>query len=344
MNRTTNANTRAEQIRQRRNQDSGSGQENVRRGGRSKPQMQSKYYEVSVPPVVVRGNVTTPMRQKTVTQKRQRRQVTIPLRGSGAEIVIPGLPVIKFSARWISGALTIAFFVLLLFIVTSSTFEVTQADISGMHRVNATDVESMLDLNNESIFSVNPQEIQHKLETAFPELKNVQVTISLPAGVAITAEERKPIIAWHTDDKVYWSDEEGILFEPRGEESNLLVINIDGEMPFEAIEASLAKEADEMTFELLTANPRKVDNAALSTAQKLAREVEAGTALAYSQENGLGWVNAAGCEVFVGMEATNMQEKMVVYKAILEALNLAGLTPSKISVANVDAPFYRLEQ
>ena len=344
MNRTTNANTRAEQIRQRRNQNSSSGQDNVRRGGRSKPQMQSKYSEVSVPPVVVRGNVTTPMRQKTVTQKRQRRQVAIPLRGSAAEIVIPGLPMINLSARWISGLLTIAFFVLLLFVVTSSTFEVTQADITGMHRVNANDVESVLNLNNESIFSVNPKQIQEKLETAFPELKNIQVTVSLPAVVAITAEERRPVIAWHAGDKVYWSDEEGVLFEPRGEENNLLVINIDGEMPFEAIEASLTKETDEMAFELLTANPRKVDNAALSTAQKLAREVEAGTALAYSQENGLGWVNATGCEVYVGMDTTNLQEKMVVYKAILEALNLAGLTPSKISVANVDAPFYRLEQ
>ncbi len=344
MNRTTNANTRAEQIRQRRNQKNSSGQENVRRGGRSKTQMQSKYYEVSVPPVVVRGNVGTPMRQKTVTRQRQRRQVAIPLRGSGAEIVIPGLPVIKFSARWISGALTAAFFVLLLFIVTSSTFEVTQADITGIHRVNAEDVESVLNLSNESIFNVNPGMIQQKLAAAFPELKNIQVAVSLPAVVSITAEERKPVIAWHAGDKVYWSDEEGVLFTPRGEERDLLVINIDGEMPFEAFEASLTEETDVMALQLLNANPRKVDSKALSTAQKLAREVEAGTALAYSQENGLGWVNATGCEVFVGMDTANMQEKMVVYKAILEALNLAGLTPSKISVANVDAPFYRLEQ
>ena len=125
---------------------------------------------------------------------------------------------------------------------------------------------------------------------------------------------------------------------PRGEERNLLVINIDGEMPFEAIEASLTEETDELAFGILAANPRKVDSKALSTAQKLAREVEAGTALAYSQDNGLGWINATGCHVFVGMNTTNMQEKMVVYKAILEALNLAGQTPSEISVANVNAP------
>jgi cell division protein FtsQ len=186
--------------------------------------------------------------------------------------------------------------------------------------------------------------IQQKLAAAFPELKNIQVAVSLPAVVSITAEERKPVIAWHAGDKVYWSDEEGVLFTPRGEERNLLVINIDGEMPFEAFEASLTEETDVMALQLLNANPRKVDSKALSTVQKLAREVEAGTALAYSQENGLGWVNATGCEVFVGMDTENMQEKMVVYKAILEALNLAGLTPSKISVANVDAPFYRLEQ
>jgi cell division septal protein FtsQ len=345
MSRTTKAaNTRAEQIRQRRNHKSDSRQENVRRGGRNKTQMRSKYYEVSVPPVVVRGNVTTPMRQRTITRKRQRRQVAIPLRGSGAEIVIPGLPVIHFNARWISGALTIAFLVLLLFVVSSGTFEVTQAEITGMHRINADDVERVLNVSNESIFNINPNEIQQKLETAFPELKNIQVSVNLPAEIAITAEERQPVIAWHSGDTVYWSDEEGVLFDPRGEERDLLVINIDGEMPFEAIETSLTEETDVLAFEYLTANPRKVDRAALSTAQKLAREVEAGTALAYSQENGLGWINATGCEVFVGMNTINMQEKMVVYKAILEALNLAGLTPSKISVANVDAPFYRLEQ
>jgi len=345
MSRTTKtANTRADQIRKRRNQKSNSGPEKVRRGGRSKKEMQSKYYEVSVPPVVVRGNVTTPMRQRTITRKRQRRQVAIPLRGSGAEIVIPGLPVIHFNARWISGALTIAFFILLLFVVTSSTFEVEQAEITGMNRIDTADVESILNVNNESIFNIKPKEIQQKLETAFPELKNIRVSLSLPASIAITAEERQPVIAWHAGDRVYWSDEEGILFDPRGEERNLLVINIDGEMPFEAIEASLTEETDEVAFGILAANPRKVDRTALSTAQKLAREVEAGTALAYSKENGLGWVNATGCEVFVGMNTTNMQEKMLVYKAILEALNLAGLTPSEISVANIDAPYYRLEQ
>ncbi len=344
MSKITSASTRAEQIRQRRNQEIKSGQEKLRRGGRSKTPMQSKYYEVSVPPVVVRGNVGTPMRQNTVTRKRQRRQIAIPLRGSGAEIVIPGLPIIHFSARWISGALTAAFFILLLFIITSSSFEVSRADISGIHRVNSNDVEAVLNLSNESIFSINPQEIQLQLEAAFPELKNIQVIVSLPAEVAITAEERQPTIAWHAGDKVYWSDDEGFLFEPRGEEYDLRVINIEGDMPFEAIETSLTAETSEMAFEMLAANPRKVDSKALATAQSLSREVEDGTALAYSQENGLGWVNAAGCEVFIGMETTNLQEKMVVYQAILEDLNLTGLTPSKISVANVDAPFYRVEQ
>lgn len=344
MSRTTKtATTRAEQVRQRRNQQSQPRQETKRRGGRSKQQMQSKYYEVNVPPVIVRGNVSTPMRQKTVTRRRQRRQVAIPLRGSGAEIVIPGLPVIHFSARWISGALTIVFFFLFLFMVTSSTFEVEQAEITGMHRVTAEEVEYILDLSGEPVFNLTHNEIQQKLEAAFPELKNIEVAISLPASVSISAEERQPVIAWHAGDQVYWSDKEGVLFEPRGEERDLLVININGEMPFEAIEASLTAETDEAAFQLLAAKPRKVDQKALATAQKLAREVEAGTALAYSQENGLGWVNATGCEVFVGMDTNNMQEKMVVYKAILEALNLDGKPPTQISVANVNAPFYRLE-
>lgn len=337
------ANTRAEQIRQRREHKSSDRQENVRRRGRSKAQSQSKHYEVNVPPVVVRGNVGTPMLQRTVTRKRQRRQVAIPLRGSGAEVVIPGLPVIQLSAKWISGALVILFSFLLLFMVSSSTFEVSQPEIQGLHRLTASDIEAALHLNGESIFTVNPEEIRQHLETSFPELKNIRVEIGLPASVSILAEERQPVIAWRTNDQTYWSDEEGVLFQPKGDEQELLTINIDGEMPFEAIEASLTAESNELAIQALAARPRKIDAAALSTAQKLAKEVEAGTALAYSQENGLGWVNASGCKVYVGMDTSNMDEKMSIYQAILQELDDRKLTPKMISVANVNAPFYRLE-
>lgn len=336
------ANTRAEQVRQRRQQDSSNRQE-ARQGGRSKTQDQSRYYEVNMPPVVVRGNVGTPVLQRTATRQRQRRQIAILLPHSGAEVVMPGLPMLQFGARWLSGALAILFSFLLMYLISAGTFEVSQPEIKGLQRLTTAEIESVLHLTGESIFSIKPAEIRQKLERSFPELKSIQVEVGLPAMVAISVQERQPDILWHTADQTYWSDQEGVLFPPHGDEEVLLNIEVDGDLPVQAIEAILAEETDEMIIQNISTRPQKINSTALFAAQKLASHVAEGTVLTYNHENGLGWVDSYGCKVYVGMNTSDLDEKLAIYQAILQNAQQKGLQPAVISVAQVNAPFYRLE-
>ena len=336
------ANTRAEQVRQRRQQESNNRQE-ARQGGRSKSQSSSRYYEVNMPPVVVRGNVGTPVLQRTATRQRQRRQIAIPLPHSGAEVVMPGMPVLQFGARWLSGALAILFGFLLMYMISAGTFEVSQPEIKGLQRLTPAEIENVLQLRGETIFSIEPAEIQLKLERSFPELKSIQVEVGLPATVTINVQERQPAILWHTADQVYWSDQEGVLFPPHGDEEVLLTIKVEGSLPVQAIEAILAEETDEMNIQNIAARPQKIDSAALFAAQKMASHVPEGTTLTYNHENGLGWIDPNGCKVYVGMNASNLDEKLAVYQTILQKAQQKGLQPAVISVAQVNAPFYRLE-
>lgn len=344
MNRPNHAsNSRAEQVRQRRQQKSGPGQSAVRRTGTSKTPALTRTYETNVPPVVVRGHSGSPVLQRTPV-RRQRRQIAIPLRHSGAEVVVPGLPMLQFGTKWISGTLAVLFSILLLYMISASPFEVSQLEVQGLSRLAPADLETALRVNGESIFTIQPAELQKQVETTFPELKNVQVEVGLPASVTITAEEREPVILWRSSEQTYWSDNEGILFTPKGEQpAALLTVDVDGELPIVPLEAALPEDADLLTVQALTTQPQKIDLAALTSAQQLAPHIPEGAALAYSAENGLGWVDPQGWRVYVGMDAADLNEKMIVYEAILAKINPQEQHFTVISVAHLNAPFYRLE-
>ena len=72
---------------------------------------------------------------------------------------------------------------------------------------------------------VEPEKVQKTVADAFPELKDVSVSLSLPGSIQISAMERKPVIAWKYKDITSWIDAEGVLFPERGDGGSLLVIH-----------------------------------------------------------------------------------------------------------------------
>ena len=65
--------------------------------------------------------------------------------------------------------------------------------------------------------------------------------------------------------------------------------------------------------------------------------------LVYGTLNGLGWNDSRGWKVFFGVNLDDMQEKLIMYQAIVDQLTQKEIKPSVISVENIHAPFYRLE-
>ena len=63
----------------------------------------------------------------------------------------------------------------------------------------------------------------------------------------------------------------------------------------------------------------------------------------YDAYNGLGWTDSRGWRVFFGSNAKDMALKVRVYQALVDSVTARGLYPVFISVARVDAPYYRME-
>ena len=68
------------------------------------------------------------------------------------------------------------------------------------------------------------------------------------------------------------------------------------------------------------------------------------TPLVYDPRHGLGWHDARGWDVYFGMEVISLEEKLLVYDAIVNQLTAEGIVPALINVEHVHAPFYRLSR
>ena len=87
------------------------------------------------------------------------------------------------------------------------------------------------------------------------------------------------------------------------------------------------------------ANPAVLD-AAHALSQKLPPE----TVITYRHDNGLGWTDPGGWQVYIGKDLNKLEEKFGMYQSIASYLASQGLQPVLVSVEHLNAPYYRLEQ
>jgi len=304
------------------------------------------------PGVIVRGmGLGTPVVQKA--RNKARRQFYYSLGNTGAEVRLPSVPLVKPGWRILSGLLVLVLMVGIWFAYNNPMFQVSTLEITGIERLSNKDILQVVDVANRPIFTVNPGELKTALEAAFPELADVQVTVGMPAIVAITAVERQPAILWKFGEERYWIDGDGYIFEPRGEANTLISIEADTAPPvitpvvildLNNAAATKEKESGEKTPEPVETLRRNLDPVVLKAALALSKVVPAGTSLTYSAKNGMGWADSRGWNVFVGVNLDQMDQKLKVYEAVVNKLTQDGITPVMISVENLHAPFYRLEQ
>jgi len=109
----------------------------------------------------------------------------------------------------------------------SPDYKVSTVHIEGLQRLPENDVLSVLDIYGLQIFTLEPKEISQIIHQYFPELRNIQVKLSLPAQVSIRVVERQPMIAWQLKNDLLWIDSEGFLIPARGEINQMLTIQAD---------------------------------------------------------------------------------------------------------------------
>lgn len=303
-----------------------------------------------VSPMVSRSiRYGTPLRQAVNTQPR--RKVVYRVGANGVETRMPSLPIIQFNWQWVSAFLTLAFLVLALLLTNLSIFAVNRIEVEGMQRVTTADIQTVVQTTTHSVFTLDRQKSLDALAIAFPELKDIRLSISLPDGVKISAVERQPIMAWKSGDQLYWIDAEGVVMQPRGEVGELLTISSKSTpptvKPLEQVESIVDYAVTVIDNQTDPVTPEDsinyLDPAVLKAAIQMSAIMPQGALLVYDSLAGMGWKDPGGWKVFFGNDLENIQLKQVEYQAIIEELNRQGITPVMVSVKHVDSPYYRTE-
>lgn len=283
----------------------------------------------SMPPTITRNMGMARLPQAKTSRKVARKRYNVALKQTGAEIRLPSIPQFKAGWRLVSAIIGIAILWALNIVWTSPTFKVEQAEVIGLERLDSQEVNRVLNLTNQSIFSIDPSEIANTLENNFRSLNNIQISVGLPNQVVIELEERVPEISWTQAGITVWVDKQGIAFEAADDAQNIVKV--------EANQAPLSnQETEEGQAQLLS---REMVSAILS----LAAQAPEDTVVVYDPDHGLGWTDPRGWVVYFGQDTADMDLRLSMYQDTVDYLTNKGILPAIISLEFIHQPYYRLQ-
>ena len=287
---------------------------------------------------------TYPGMARTAESKaRQQRRIYLSTNIPGSEIRLPAMPEVKLGWRLLSAFLVILLGIGIYMLNFSDRFEISTLNLSGAQRIPAEEILDKLELSGKPIISVIPSEVEAQILAEFPDIKSAVVSVELPANLTISIQERIPAITWIIDgEATTWVDDEGFAFPIRGEATIPLKVMANGDPPRPLGYIDPASEPAEETETPILPTP-SVDPQFVASVLKLRTYIPAGAALLYDPENGLGWTDAQGWQVYLGTDVSQIDVKLVEYQKIVTALLEQNLQPVLISVEYIHAPYYRLE-
>ncbi len=298
-------------------------------------------------PVVSRGKSQgTPIKDRS--RNNAHRVYAYTMAATGTEIRLPFLRSIHLGWRLASGSLSLLMIALIVFFLFSPSLKVSGMSYNGLQRLDSEKITSDLGVVEKRIFAIDADQMRQRLAKKYPELADVKIKITLPAKVVISASERAPLLAWIVDGNTYWVDANGYIFPARGDAAPGLTVQSVVSPPMVAsADASVLEELSEEVTPVVIETPEpgelanQMDPTIMAAIFKLSTMMPTGTVLAYSDLDGLGWVDAKGWAVYIGLSMSHIDQQMMVYKAVVDKLTEQGITPSMVSVEHVNAPFYR---
>lgn len=263
-------------------------------------------------------------------------------------------PKIHLSWRFLSGAVALACLLVLISAWRSVEYRVTDIDIEGINRVTKEEITSVLDIDQQRIFQISPLSIEQKISEHFPELYDVQVSLSLPAKVHVKVQEREPFLNWSYQGKSLWIDPDGYLLPVRGNAEIALTIDSTEKPPFYIPEESIILQGEKRLRKTVVAKGdndslalfnvyQKIEPITYQAIKELNQLLPEQGLILYDASRGLGWNDARGFKVYVGIDMRDITAKMNMIEEIVKTLVKAAVQPTLISVEQINAPYYRLD-
>lgn len=279
------------------------------------------------------------------------RQYNYAVGATGAEIRLPAISSINIGWRFLSFFLGIFCLVGIYLLFNSAEFRVNQIQTSGLLRLTVADLDAVMKIQGESIIWMDASQVKQDLTIAFPELKDIQISVEFPNQVKISAFERQPVLLWQTEKQAYWMDQEGVLIPPRGDAGDLLTIQASAAPPMVASPQDLSTSSlqqipeDGKTAQLSVAQLQgwgeTVDPIMIDAAYQLISFLPPNSQILYNQTHGLGWKAEQGWDVYVGLTLSDINYKLNAYQALIEKFSKEGTNPSMVSIEFATRPYYR---
>ncbi len=308
----------------------------------------------AAPPVMVRGGMGGMAFGRVASSKlgknrQPKRRIDVPLNVTGAELRLPSIPFVHLGWRAVSLLMVLMMLASLFLVWKAPVFQVNIVEAKGLQRLTAGDLNTVMGVIGQSVFTLNPAVLDENLQQAFPEFSKISIKLGLPASIKVVVTEREPVIAWVQDGNESWVDAEGISFPPRGTPAYTLV-KVEGHGNPPGITPVASPQETQVIPEGIpgsTANTPTVLRLSpelVTAILALGAKMPADTVLVYDSVHGLGWNDPKGWEVFFGSEDQDMEMKLTVYQALVDRLENEGIQPAMISVEYVHAPYYRMER
>jgi cell division protein FtsQ len=299
-------------------------------------------------PTLTRIPTVRSSRPSARSKVRRRYQVSVPF-GGRASLSLPSLH-IQAGPRAISAAILLVAGALLAVLWYVPPFVIESAQVNGAQRLGASDINSVLAVAGKPLLTVNTKQLEQRVRAAFPEIRDVSVTVGFPADLKVTLSERTPVVAWQQGDQTLWLDSEGFAFPPRGTADGLITVKASAPPPAEDTPAvsSAAAPADagappQPISGESTGAQQLLTPDAVTALQAITPYVPQGSGLIYDPAYGLGWTDARGWQAYFGQSISDLSLKLQMYQTMVQDLASRGIQPTLISVEYPDAPFYRAE-
>ena len=258
------------------------------------------------------------------------------------------------SSRWISGGILALTIYAIFFMTTNLNFYINVIPVEGLFSVTPGEVVATSGLAGRHIFAADPIGAAEEISD-LPGIISAEVNLAWPNQVKVTVEEETPIAVWKDDDAIYWVNADGAIFPARREIPGLVAIHSTNQVgilgqtfvespgvtaePVAEIEAEAengppAPEIDQYGF-----IPEEILQGALQIDRMRGAEM-AEKSIRYLSEQGLSFRDARGWDVYLGT-GIDMEQKLVVYDAIITTILANGETPEYVSVSNQHRPFYK---
>jgi len=265
-------------------------------------------------------------------------------------------PMLKLHLSWrfLSAIIAAACSLTLLSAWRSPRYCINDIQINGIQRVKEEEVLSVLHIDQQRIFLLSPQALEQSISENFPELYDIQITLSLSDKVKVNVKERQPFLNWSYQGKSLWIDPDGYLLPVRGNASITLTIEANEEPPFFIPAQRVILHGEKRLYKTIIV---KGDNDPLALF-KVYQQIEPITYQAikdlhqllpeqsiilYDPSQGLGWNDARGFTVYVGTEMRNITTKISMLEEIVKTLTSASIQPAMISIEQMNAPYYRVD-